>query len=31
MGVALVPRSVGVPIDEPTRVEVNPIRAQVAP
>jgi NADH-quinone oxidoreductase subunit G len=30
MGVALVPRSVGVPIDEPTRVEVNPVRPQVA-
>jgi NADH-quinone oxidoreductase subunit G len=31
MGVALVPRSVGIPIDEPTRVEVNPVRPQVAP
>jgi hypothetical protein len=31
MGIALVPRSVGVPIDAPRRVDVNPIRAQVAP
>jgi NADH-quinone oxidoreductase subunit G len=31
MGIALVPRSVGVPIDEPRRVEVNSIRARVAP
>jgi len=31
LGIALVPRSVGVPIDEPRRVEVSPIRARVAP
>jgi hypothetical protein len=31
LGIALVPRSVGVPVEEPTSVEVSPVRQQVTP